>query len=111
MIQVAKDGNLQAVQALLSGGADVNARDKNGLTALRMASQNGHTEVVKLLLEKGAEVNVKHTTSGVTALWILYRAKTRRKPIQQMPSEKILTLRQHKTIGAGSKPPLPSMKI
>jgi serine/threonine-protein phosphatase 6 regulatory ankyrin repeat subunit B len=39
------------VQRLLSNGADINARDKEGTTALLRATIKGHTEIVKLLLE------------------------------------------------------------
>ena len=48
-------------------GAKVNAKTKNGATALMAAAQNGHNEVVKALLANGADVNAK-TKNGVTAL-------------------------------------------
>ena len=54
IIQAARDGDLPAVQTLLAEGADINAEDSNGGTALMRASYKGHTEIVKLLLEKGA---------------------------------------------------------
>jgi ankyrin repeat protein len=38
---------------LLAAGADANAIDKNGLTALRAATLKGQAEVVKIL--KGAQ--------------------------------------------------------
>ena len=68
LIQAAKDGNLSAVQAALSDGAEINARDKSGVPALMWAANNGHTQVVKLLLERRADVNVKKIDTGVTAL-------------------------------------------
>ena len=49
--------DLGMVRSLLEIGADVNAKDKNGKTALVMASND--TELVKLLLDKGADVNTK----------------------------------------------------
>ena len=70
LIQAAKDGNLQAVQASLSDGADVNTKDKDGQPVLMLAADNGQTEIVKLLLDKGADVNVKKTDLGTSALWI-----------------------------------------
>jgi ankyrin repeat protein len=45
----------------------VNAKNKDGRTALMFASERGHKEVVKLLIEKGAGVNVKDKY-GWTAL-------------------------------------------
>jgi len=62
LIQAAQDGNLPAVQTLLEEGADVNAKDTYGFTALMTAAQKGHTEIVKLLLEKGADVNARNTS-------------------------------------------------
>jgi len=67
LIQAAYDGDLQTVQTLLADGAEVNARNNRGVTALIMAAMEGHTEVAKLLLEKGADINAK-SNSGLTAL-------------------------------------------
>ncbi|MFQ5816389.1 MAG: ankyrin repeat domain-containing protein [Terriglobia bacterium] len=36
-------------------GADVNAKDKDGKTALMMATRTGHTTVVQLLKKAGAK--------------------------------------------------------
>ena len=47
------------VQALISRGANVNARSKWGSTALMEASANGHTHIVEFLLAHGSEVNLK----------------------------------------------------
>src|SRR4030042_2065986 len=70
LIQAAKDGSLPAVQTLLAGGADVNARrTKEGVTALWMAAQDGRTEIAKSLIEKGSDINAKAGT-GQTSLWI-----------------------------------------
>jgi ankyrin repeat protein len=55
------------VQALLNRGANVNATDHEGKTALMWAAQNGRQDVVPVLLEKGADVNAKDK-KGKTAL-------------------------------------------
>jgi N-acetylmuramoyl-L-alanine amidase len=69
LIIAVNDGNIQAVEDLLTFGADVNLRMTEGITPLFIASQKGHTEIVKLLLEKGAQVDVKDT-EGTTPLFI-----------------------------------------
>ena len=48
----------ECVALLLDAGADVNACDFDGRTALMKASQNGYGECVELLVEAGADVNV-----------------------------------------------------
>ena len=71
LINYAYDGNLQGVRKLLREGANVNAQQNDGTSALIMASWKGHVEVVKaLLLHDKVDVNARRTTDGVTALWM-----------------------------------------
>ena len=59
--------NLEKVRLLVDAGADVNARSKQGMTALLIAASNaGSIEIVRLLVVKGAEVNPR-TESGTAA--------------------------------------------
>ncbi len=53
----ARRGNIAIAQALLNGGAALEARDKKGETPLRRAVNCGHPEFVALLLAHGADVN------------------------------------------------------
>jgi ankyrin repeat protein len=53
----AGEGKIAVVRYLLDEGADVNAREKFGDTALIEATYNGHANVVKELLFRGAEIN------------------------------------------------------
>ena len=67
LIEAARNGQTEEVQALLEAGADVNAiSDADGM-ALILAAARGHTEIVRMLLEAGADVNAK-TSNGNTAL-------------------------------------------
>ncbi len=69
----AQDGDLPTVQALLAQGADVNAVNENGSTALHFAADKGRTEVVRFLLDRGANVNAK-SQSGSTPLLLAAQA-------------------------------------
>lgn len=62
-------GPVDAVQALIDAGANVNARDIRGMTPLMfaVASESQDPAVVKLLLAKGAETGVR-SLAGETAL-------------------------------------------
>ena len=59
-------GNTAAVINLLERGADVNARDGDGDTALMFAAHRGHGLVVALLLQYGANVYAR-ARNGWTA--------------------------------------------
>lgn len=59
-------------KTLLDKGANVNATDDKGVTALMLASRNGRHEIVKDLVERGAEINFKDK-DGVTALMLASR--------------------------------------
>ena len=49
---MAHGGRLEEVKRLLNEGANVNAKDDGGMTALMAASGQGRVEVVKVLLDK-----------------------------------------------------------
>ena len=53
------DSLADVVEMLLDAGADVDAKDKKGWTALICAAHWDHLAAVKLLVEKGANVNAK----------------------------------------------------
>ena len=60
-------GNIEAVNQHLAAGADVNAKDSAGGTALHGAVFRGSKEVAELLISNGADVNAK-TKRGETPL-------------------------------------------
>jgi ankyrin repeat protein len=59
LLQAAFDGNLAAVQELVSKGISPNTTDAEQHTPLMWAAFNGHTPVVTYLLEKGAKLEAR----------------------------------------------------
>jgi len=59
----------ERTQKLLAHGADVNAPDADGDTALHGAAQSGNVEIIKLLLDKGANPNTKNKLGGTPLMW------------------------------------------
>jgi ankyrin repeat protein len=59
--------HIDTIRALLDRGADLNAKDREGWTALMRAAEKGYVITVKILLSKGADVNVQNKF-GKTAL-------------------------------------------
>ena len=68
LVEAAARGESDRVRALLDGGADIEARDKEGKTALMIAANRCRGQIVQLLLDSGADVNAKEKPSGETAL-------------------------------------------
>jgi ankyrin repeat protein len=62
----AREGRVNAVRYLLDQGADVNAHDTIGNTALAEATYYSQVPVIKELLARGANINA--LTNGVTPL-------------------------------------------
>ena len=55
LIEAAKDGNMLVLKTALEKGADINAKDGSGMTALMYAIKRGDWEIVNFLKEKGAK--------------------------------------------------------
>jgi ankyrin repeat protein len=59
LLQAASEGNLGKVIKALENGANVNAREQFGDTALNQAARYGHIAVVRRLVEAGADIENK----------------------------------------------------
>lgn len=58
---------IEAIKILLAAGADVNAVESNGRTALHGAAQKGYDHVIRFLVERGAKLDIKDRR-GITPL-------------------------------------------
>lgn len=67
---VQKD-RLDIIKLLITKGADVNPKDKSGITPLQNAVSKGKFEVVRLLIEAGADVNTKDNEGETPLHFIL----------------------------------------
>lgn len=59
VIEAAKKGDTLVVRSLLAEGAQVDAGDEDGTTALMWAADGGHDATVQVLLASGAEINAR----------------------------------------------------
>jgi ankyrin repeat protein len=94
---------LEAAQLLLDRGADVNAVDANGETAMHGAAYKNLPQAVQFLAEHGAKIDVWNRTNryGWTPLMI---AEGHR-PGNFKPSAETIDAIQRVMIAAGVKPP------
>jgi len=65
----AENSRIAVALLLLTHGADVNARDEEGMTPLHEVDEGDHAAVARLLVEGGADVNAR-SKSGATPLHI-----------------------------------------
>ncbi len=59
LIDLAEKGNLQGIKATIAQGADINAKNKYGVTPLFVAANFGQSETAKFLLGHGANIGNK----------------------------------------------------
>lgn len=66
--------NFDIVALLINHGADVNAKQMQGVTPLHSAAHNGQPKIIKLLIDNGADINAK-TDNGQTPLFMATEKK------------------------------------
>jgi hypothetical protein len=67
LIDSAKLGQIEVIESALANGANIDAKNDNGMVALHEAVGNGHIDIVKLLVRLGADINVKNK-KGMTPI-------------------------------------------
>ena len=66
----AKSRDVAAVKAMLTNGADVNAAQGDGMTALHWAATHGDAALTQMLLAAGANIRATTRLGGITALHV-----------------------------------------
>jgi ankyrin repeat protein len=87
LMYAARDGKLNAVKALLAGGAKLDVQSADKSTALLIASINGHFDVAKYLVEHGADANLP-SMDGATPLYGVLHVQWSRESERPQPSIK-----------------------
>jgi ankyrin repeat protein len=70
LLHAARIGDLGSIARLLEQRADIDARDRQGMTPLMLAVANNHSEAARRLLDDGADVNAA-SKFGYTALMLV----------------------------------------
>ncbi len=81
LILAVKMGHTKTVALLLEQGANVDAQDKKGWSALRHAVSFGRTEIAELLLEHGANIETQDSYGWTT---LIYAASSVRPEVTAM---------------------------
>jgi len=69
-------GHLDVLELLIRAGADVNGKDKEGMTPLITAIDKGQKRIVEFLIAEGADVNLKEDMMGGTPImWAAFEAE------------------------------------
>ena len=68
LVSAVRDGDVEAVRLLVGQGADANAAEGDGLSALHWAARRGEPEIAKILLDSGATADAKTRNGAYTPL-------------------------------------------
>jgi len=90
---VSKEALLEAVKTCLELGADVNAVNSMGLTAVMGSANRGSDDIIQYLVEKGARLDVKDAAGRTPIAWaegvFLASVGAERKPTTVILLEKL----------------------
>jgi ankyrin repeat protein len=91
LLHAARQGYLDAIRALLAGGADIDqVGGGDGTSPLLIATINGQFDAAMLLLESGADPNIASTLNGVSPLWATVNSEWQPRTRFPQPQEREL---------------------
>ena len=68
LISAVDEYDIDDIEKLVRAGADINARNSEGLTLVQMAIKDRTEDIAEILLSLGADVNLKAHSNGYTAM-------------------------------------------
>jgi len=71
----AKANNIAELSHLLASGAEINARDPRGYSALMLAAYAGHYEAFEYLLQQGADPNSKDSAGNSVLMGAAFKGQ------------------------------------
>jgi ankyrin repeat protein len=78
LLETARTGQADRIEALMASGADIEARDEEGRTPLILAVLGGHFEAVSILLTAGADVEGRDNNGDTPLLHALPQSASMR---------------------------------
>ncbi|MBN6205471.1 ankyrin repeat domain-containing protein [Ralstonia pickettii] len=69
LIDCAERGDTKKVLNLLKDGAEINATNEHGVTAVMAATQNHQTDTVHMLIQQGADINIRNNNQDNVLLY------------------------------------------
>jgi ankyrin repeat protein len=94
LLHAARQGYLEAANALLDGGADINKTQAGDNTSpLLTAVINGQFDMAMLLITRGADPNIAASNNGVSPLWAA--VNTAWQPRTRFPQPQEMELQKH----------------
>ncbi len=94
--KAAEKGAVKTIKEMIEAGFDLNKKDKDGWTALMLASLNNHRVTATALIKAGAEINVADRL-GMTALMAASVAGN--KPLVELMVKSGAHIEQEDTVG------------
>ena len=75
MLASGSGGDESEVRKLIKAGADVNAKNNKGITALMLATVFDKNNIIKILIKAGANINAKDNTGFTALMWASTKAE------------------------------------